>query len=148
MILNPRGFCMKIFIRDIRQEGLHVIEPFPPEALGFTKDDVVRFSKPLIFDANIERVNDTVLARVNVTGDFESCCARCIEPVDQVLNQEINVDYAIDRSTEFIEMDEDIRQEVVINLPLRVLCQKDCKGLCLGCGVNLNNESCKCKKQG
>ena len=136
---------MKIFIRDIRQEGLHVIEKFLPESLGFTKDDVLLFSKPLIFDANLERVDDTVLVRVQVTGSFETICSRCLEPVEQALSQEVNLDYGINRTTEFIEMDEDIRQEVVINLPIRVLCKDDCKGLCLGCGVNLNQEKCKCK---
>ena len=136
---------MKIYIKDIRQEGLHVIEKILPESLGFTKDDVLFFSKPLTFDANLERIDDTVLARVNVSGSFATICARCLESVEHPLKQEVNLDYGINRTTEFIGMDEDVRQEVVINLPIRVLCKDDCKGLCLGCGANLNQEKCKCK---
>ena len=29
----------------------------------------------------------------------------------------------------------------------KTLCSEDCKGLCPGCGVNLNHEACRCKKQ-
>lgn len=34
---------------------------------------------------------------------------------------------------------------VITNAPMVFLCKDDCKGLCSGCGVNLNNEQCKCK---
>ena len=29
--------------------------------------------------------------------------------------------------------------------PAKVLCSKDCKGICPKCGTNLNKEKCKCK---
>ena len=34
---------------------------------------------------------------------------------------------------------------IMINSPVSFLCTEDCKGICLGCGVNLNDEQCKCK---
>ena len=34
---------------------------------------------------------------------------------------------------------------IMINSPVSFLCAEDCKGICLGCGVNLNDEQCKCK---
>ncbi len=34
---------------------------------------------------------------------------------------------------------------IAINQPMNFLCKEDCKGICSGCGANLNYEECKCK---
>lgn len=46
-----------------------------------------------------------------------------------------------------IDLHEIIRQEVVFNLPVRVVCSDDCKGLCPHCGANLNQGGCKCETE-
>lgn len=45
-----------------------------------------------------------------------------------------------------VDMTEPIRQEIILNLPSRVLCKPDCKGLCSNCGTNLNETTCDCDK--
>lgn len=35
---------------------------------------------------------------------------------------------------------------IAMNVPVSFLCREDCKGLCAGCGTNLNDGECKCKK--
>jgi uncharacterized protein len=37
-----------------------------------------------------------------------------------------------------------IREQILLSLPLRPLCTEECRGLCAGCGVNLNKEACRC----
>ncbi len=37
-----------------------------------------------------------------------------------------------------------LREMVLLNHPIKMRCKDDCKGLCSGCGVNLNEEECKC----
>ena len=39
-----------------------------------------------------------------------------------------------------------IYNEILVNLPMKVLCRTDCKGICNRCGANLNMGSCKCDK--
>lgn len=34
--------------------------------------------------------------------------------------------------------------EIVLGLPVNLLCKADCKGLCPKCGSNLNNQPCNC----
>jgi uncharacterized protein len=34
---------------------------------------------------------------------------------------------------------------IAMNIPVSFLCREDCKGLCAGCGTNLNDGECKCK---
>jgi uncharacterized protein len=43
-----------------------------------------------------------------------------------------------------IELAPLIEEQVLLALPTRPLCREDCRGLCDGCGVNLNNEECAC----
>jgi uncharacterized protein len=37
-----------------------------------------------------------------------------------------------------------VREQVLLSLPSRTLCQPDCKGLCPRCGQNLNQATCNC----
>ena len=45
------------------------------------------------------------------------------------------------------DMDEIIRTVFILNMDTKFLCSDDCLGLCCGCGVNLNHEQCRCKKE-
>ena len=47
----------------------------------------------------------------------------------------------------FADMDDIIRTVFILNMDTKFLCSDDCQGLCCGCGVNLNHESCRCKKE-
>jgi uncharacterized protein len=37
-----------------------------------------------------------------------------------------------------------LREQVLLSLPVRTLCKPDCKGLCPHCGVNRNSQACNC----
>lgn len=39
-----------------------------------------------------------------------------------------------------------IRETVVLNMPMVIVCSESCRGLCPACGVNLNRESCECSR--
>lgn len=43
-----------------------------------------------------------------------------------------------------LNVDELIRNELLLNWPTKVLCREDCKGICKTCGRNLNDGSCGC----
>jgi uncharacterized protein len=45
----------------------------------------------------------------------------------------------------FIEIEEILREQALLSVPLRTLCSEDCKGICAGCGLVLNRESCRCQ---
>ena len=44
----------------------------------------------------------------------------------------------------FIESRTVLSEQLLLAMPLHRLCDEDCKGLCKGCGVNLNTEQCQC----
>jgi uncharacterized protein len=41
-----------------------------------------------------------------------------------------------------------LAEQVNLALPMKTICSSDCRGLCPHCGVNLNNEECRCEKDG
>ena len=45
-----------------------------------------------------------------------------------------------------LDLDELVRADLFLELPSKVLCTEDCKGLCGQCGRNLNFDSCECEK--
>ena len=43
------------------------------------------------------------------------------------------------------DLEEYLRQSILVNIPIKPLCDEDCKGLCPHCGANLNDGPCECR---
>ncbi|MGH9605380.1 MAG: YceD family protein [Terracidiphilus sp.] len=104
--------------------------------------------------------------RGRFAGTFEVPCARCVEPVEVRLAAEFDLIFrpagadsdAPERSitapeTEIGYYQEDsllledvLREQVLLALPVRTLCKPDCKGLCPRCGANRNHQLCGCEQ--
>jgi uncharacterized protein len=98
------------------------------------------------------------------SGIFEVPCARCIEPVEVPLSAEFDLIFrpigadsgAAERSISASEteigyyqkdrllLEDVLREQVLLSLPVRTLCKPDCKGLCPRCGANRNTQPCSC----
>lgn len=116
---------MKIFLRDVKPEGIDVHYRIPVEEIGLTKDDYLRFIEPLDIKAHLELVDDILLSKVKVRSRYKSFCARTLVEVERDWSDEFILDFSVTKATEFVEMDEDIRQEVILGLPVRVLCDAE-----------------------
>lgn len=86
-------------------------------------------------------------------------CDRCLEPVIQKIDIEFSREFDMGQTEEqrvealdeisFISgnnfyVDDFVYGEILMNLPMKVLCKEDCKGICNRCGANLNRETCDC----
>ena len=86
-------------------------------------------------------------------------CDRCLEPVP--VDLEFDMIRAIDLSESEgerveeldeqpyvngynLDVDQLVCDELILNLPMKVLCSENCKGICNRCGTNLNHETCDC----
>ena len=136
---------MKIVVRTIPVAGLEINETVDPASIGFSQGDL---NGILSLDVRgmVTRVSDTVIAHTQVKTRCNVECSRCLESFEMDCEDEFDFDYKVDKRVDTIDLGEDIRQEVIMHYPTRVLCKADCKGLCPGCGANLNKEACKCKK--
>lgn len=135
---------LKFPVKDILSAGMHVQQDVSIADIGLTEEEVdVR--SPLSVDATLTRVGNTVLADVIMTAEYGYQCARCLEDFKRPKSREFHFDYEVKSPMDVVDVGEDIRQEMILSIPQRVLCSKDCKGICTGCHVNLNTEKCKCK---
>ncbi len=87
---------------------------------------------------------------------YSTRCARCLDELHESLhmefthtvvrqlNQESDDDYVVVENG-VLDMDELATDDISLELPIRVLCSEDCKGLCPVCGVNLNKTTCDCE---
>ena len=46
---------------------------------------------------------------------------------------------------EGIELDDLVREELLLSVPVNVLCREDCRGLCPACGIDRNLSECQCQ---
>lgn len=53
----------------------------------------------------------------------------------------------LDAGKPILDLDELLRQQFVMNLPIQILCDPDCQGLCPQCGANLNQGVCGCERE-
>ena len=53
----------------------------------------------------------------------------------------------IDPGSRVIDLVNRVRDAIALELPLRVFCRQDCKGLCSTCGQNLNESDCDCSAE-
>jgi uncharacterized protein len=87
-------------------------------------------------------------------------CDRCLQSVNvplsvafthRVLSPEQEDAASEEEEQNFVsgyELDTDtlINNEILINMPVKVLCREDCKGICSVCGQNLNERECGCDR--
>lgn len=113
--------------------------------------------------ANVERFESRYDVAVKITGEVRGECNRCLEsfgmPVDAAFDLVL---YRGNRmqppaggeEDDFVTlpaMGEDrydifprVREEIILEIPIRLLCREDCKGVCVKCGADLNKGACGC----
>ncbi len=90
---------------------------------------------------------------------LQMSCDRCLQnvtvPVTFSIEEELHTDDCTGadgeevfclQDEEFLDADSLIEPFVSMNVPMKVLCRKDCKGICVRCGANLNDGPCGCQK--
>ena len=98
--------------------------------------------------------------RVQGKADVTLCmnCDRCLKPVDEILHLDFEQEVfspevarpdSMDDDQPYMEdyqlnVEELVNTEITVNLPMKVLCKADCKGICRQCGKDLNMGSCEC----
>ena len=122
----------------------------------YVSDDI-KMDKPVKVDGAVSAYSGYMELKLHAVIDYEVDCARCLEPVKDVividfirsvaaegtLVNEDNDDYVIIRDG-VMDIAVPLIEQISMELPSRQLCDEDCKGLCPKCGKNLNEGECGC----
>lgn len=146
-----------------KRSFLHVYEP-GELPLG---DERAQIREPLRVNAQATLKGEEVRVRGGIAGTVEAACDRCLAPVPLPLDlsfearfipaasyeesqtvelQDEDLDFSV-LTDDFIDLDELVREQVLLALPIRLLCRDDCRGLCPTCGGDLNEKPCDCHEE-
>ena len=152
---------MKLDItKGIQRKGIDV--PFDLEdAWGedHWNGDTIAYIRPVSFSGTYMLADETVIVRGIARAVIESPCARCLAATETSVEAEVEEAFIRDKGEEreadddqymysghVLELDEAVRTALLLEMPSRVLCKEDCRGLCDQCGANLNINECSCQK--
>jgi len=159
---------MRLDLSKIRTPHEHFEQVFPPEAFGATPADAeFKVASPvkLAFEIYKDKSTFRLVGRTQTT--LEVPCSRCLEPMVLPVDAAFDLRYQPhtvntgegereieedDLTTAFYQKDEIdleqlMREQFYLALPMKPLCSEDCKGLCSMCGTNLNKGTCDCKRE-
>jgi len=164
---------MEFKIVELEREPIDFALQFKPGAIGYGEEAEQKGSLAAEGRAEVlhehrgpKEIVADIRLRGHWEGKFEVPCARCVEPVPIPLEADFDLLFrpigadagpaersisAPDTEIGYYQRDslllEDVlREQVLLSLPVRTLCKPDCKGLCPRCGGNRNSQSCSCEE--
>jgi uncharacterized metal-binding protein YceD (DUF177 family) len=158
---------MQLSLRSLHDAHEHFEKRFEPSLFPAAEGDTFRVVSPVLLSFDIDR-QDTGRYRVagRLTGKLELTCSRCLEPFTLPVAIDFDLRYVPrtenvgegekeveedDLATAFysddqIDLGHLIVEQLQLALPMKPLCDEDCRGLCAQCGTNLNTGSCDCSQ--
>jgi len=107
----------------------------------------------------LNKFDDQIILEALTTAGANFICDRCGTAFKQTVKskykmiyllrsiegaeKEINITY-LSPDTHIIDISKDVRDYMILSIPMKRLCKEDCKGLCAKCGVDLNEIECDC----
>ena len=135
---------MRIDINQIPPEGLIIEEEISPQQADL-ETEIVKFRGPVAVRAAISKIINAVTVDLNLTALMLTICSRCLNEFPIDLRKSLQLDYAVDYTEPIIDLSPDIRDQIILDYPIKPLCSHDCRGICPKCGRNLNQGNCDCK---
>lgn len=133
-----------------------------PDELGGLLEDA-RPAAPLQGELRLMRTPRSVFVRGSLSTRLAIECSRCLDEVEVPATVEVEAEFfpevdittgqslpapdddlafTIDGNHE-LDLQEVVRQTLLLGLPMQTLCSESCEGLCAECGQNLNEASCE-----
>lgn len=152
---------MRLIVSDIPEDGLQQESDVPVVTGENAEPDIAHASLRFL------KVGKSVLVEGSVHISVSMRCSRCLGdfscPLDisfeeeytpseelgsegehELTGSELNLGfYANDE----IDTEELVKEQILLAVPMKPLCSEECKGICPDCGLNLNEGTCKCRRE-
>jgi uncharacterized protein len=158
---------MRYKIKDIGDEGLDIHVAVTEAWLRAECPDVDALPAQggIVLDGRLEPAGDEYLLRGVLRGGLLTQCVRCLEPATLALDVPVTLTFVEGEQPTGEEEDDDgaedvitfqdgvidlgpeIRDELLLALPMGPLCREDCAGICPTCGANRNLTACDCAQR-
>ena len=128
-------------------------------------DERVNLTAPATVNGKIRLAGNEVFVNGHVDTRAQVECDRCLKPIELPVNADFELEYitgseyessAVAELTEAemsvavfdgeaLDVDEIVKEQILLAVPTRMLCREDCKGICPQCGVDRNTGECNCE---
>jgi uncharacterized protein len=154
---------LRIELRDLEKGDVLIDRTAVPEELGIERAPTAILG-PLELRCKVSLSGDYVLAEGFMRGDLRFRCDRCLKEFERPFRTCLEIQFkrgtdpASDEEEsetmpesdlvyfegDSVNLGDELRQMLELSVPMRSLCSDGCKGLCGGCGADLNREKCRC----
>jgi len=105
------------------------------------------------------RTNRGILAEGQLHSQVQLECARCLTAFSQPIDFHLEAQFGLPSTRPhegpvfpigvngILDLRGALREQILLDLPMRSLCRPDCRGLCIECGENLNEGPCDCVQE-
>lgn len=156
---------MFLDVKELAVRKLNIRKSYAPGRIDYHTVELKQVA-PLEAIATAELVDGQ---QIRIHGRLETKielqCARCLDAVVEDVHREFDLFYSpiprdskpeeervkdLDADIGFYEGDglflaDVLSEQVLLSVPMKVICRSDCRGLCATCGANLNHEECRCE---
>ena len=157
---------MFLSVKELELRKISFDQLFEPGQIEFIGEDLKQ-SSPLHAIGSAELLPESggqMHVRGSYTVEMVAQCDRCLAPVrfplkagfdlyyrpvsDVPQEEEVKINAGeaeIDFYEDGLELEDILREQVLLALPMQRVCSETCKGICPGCGKNRNETECDCK---
>jgi uncharacterized protein len=156
-----------IEVEELKPESLHVHHIFPIGDIQFAHEDAM-LSEHVTADFVLSHNDRDLYLDGTVETAIRFKCSRCAKEYSRALTTEFRLSYLpqpdyVDENVEIELKYEDmgvayydgvaldvnlmVLEQIELAIPMKFICQEDCKGLCYRCGADLNQEPCLCENE-
>ena len=138
----------------------HVYQPDELDQL----DERVKLTHPVQVKGSVKRTGNEVFVNGHLETRAQLECDRCLKPVELPVSADFALEYITGADYESssaaalsedemsvsvfdgesIDVDEIVKEQILLAVPARTLCREDCKGICSECGMDRNAGDCNC----
>lgn len=156
---------MRIEIDRLGERGEKFAYEYAPEGLSLD-GETLRLAAPAEVEGRAGLRGREVSLEGRLRARVEARCDRCLRPVTSAVEVEFAERFvppgdeanAAERELQpddlafsvyqdgAVDLDELVREQILLALPTRLLCEEDCRGLCPKCGADLNAGACACEQ--
>jgi uncharacterized protein len=155
---------MFLDVKELAVRKVLIRKSYAPGSVDYQTSEIKQV-EPLEVNATAELLEGNIRVAGAIESKVELVCARCLEPVVEDVQRSFDLFYSPlpkdvkpeearlrddDAEIGFFEgeglfLADVLREQVLLALPMKVICRGDCRGLCPSCGANLNHEECRCE---
>lgn len=154
---------MRIELENLEGGKGNFAHVYQPDELN-PVDERIRLTEPAAVKGTVRRSGNEVLVNGHIDARAQVECDRCLQTVEAPVSADFALEYITGSEYESsdvaelteaemsvsvfdgeaIDVDEIVKEQILLAVPTRMLCREDCKGICPQCGIDKNTGECQC----